>query len=279
MREILTDHFTDEIWDRHREFVADIAEEMNETINTKDILREKIRGDDKEGYFKFNTPPFLIKNVGLAKELFVYYKFISDDLGYLMPTLLYQRIFKGIYKSLTNENYKLILTDVPDFLFIKGGRIRGIEVGREKRYFKTRKAALVTGFSGACGIPTTNLNILLGNPIINKWFDLGYKCNKCYRSFRLCEAFINGEIGEGDKFYEVAKEKLTCDNFCSKEKINNCKDAVIFTKKLKNYITDRENQKLVYHQCVTDDERDEKIITVPLIPKIENMDVLLTGLQ
>ena len=96
----------------------------------------------------------MIKNIGLAKELFVFHKLISQNIGFVIPTLLYQRIFKALYEAPSKKSNQLFVVRVPDFLVIKGGRVVGIELGRERQFFGTRKAELITTFSSACGIPT-----------------------------------------------------------------------------------------------------------------------------
>ena len=121
MREILSKCFAIKI-KNHDSYKEDFINEFGE---------EDLEKSNKQKLLPYKTPPFLIKNVGLAKELFLYYKLISEDIGYVIPTLLYQRIFRGIHRLLMGNKVPNILTRVPDFIIIRGGRVRGIELGRE----------------------------------------------------------------------------------------------------------------------------------------------------
>jgi hypothetical protein len=223
------------------------------------------------------TPPLLIKNVGLAKELFLFYKLISENIGYVIPTLLYQRIFKGLSDILIKKQKRPILIRVPDFIIIKGGHIMGIELGRERGYFGTQKGALITAFSGASGIPTTQVNILVGNPLIDKWFDFGFKCNRCYRSFTLCDAFIEGETGKRPSFYTLSDDQLKCQDICDSEKIKSCKDSSIYTK-IMNFQTRQKNLKCIHYNCLISDEASSNDPIIPFFSKVEGLEVIKEGL-
>jgi hypothetical protein len=217
----------------------------------------------------------LIKNVGLAKELFIFHKLIIKDIGFVIPTLLYQKIFKGLVRVFS-DGKKLVTVTVPDFIVIRGGRVMGIEVGRERAFFRTRKAELVTTFSGACAIPTTQINVLIGNPLINQWYDFGFKCNRCYRSFILCEKFIEGEIRDSGAFDEM--EDVTCVKLCGEEMAKECLDAAAVAQ-IRNYESERFNKKIVHYRCLYDDEIPNVESIVPLFPKIEGMEALEEGLS
>ena len=277
MRDVMADTFSTMILEK-KEYLEEIKLEKDLSSITKEKLRDVIRGNEKNGFLKFRTPPFLIKNIGLAKEFFIHYKIASENKGYIIPTLLYQRVFKGLYKALTDEEYKIILSAVPDFLYIKGGRVRGVELGRERSFYGTGKASVISGFAGACGIPTSEVNVHIGNPSIDRWFDFGMKCNRCYRSFRLCKEFIKRESGDKESFYKMDKKDLICENFCDETKIVKCKDAVLFTQVM-NYSTNRLNQKLVHYLCLGDDDVKDNATPVPLLPIIDGFDVIEEGLR
>jgi len=272
MREKLAEYFAKEIWNNHADYVEEIKQETGESIESKEDLEKII----KNKFLPYKTPPFLIKNVGLAKELFLFYKLISEDIGYVIPTLLYQRIFKGVQNLLSGKSDKPILTRVPDFIVIKGGRVMGVELGREREIFGTQKGSLVSTFSGVCGIPTTQVNILITNPNLNKSYDLGYKCNRCYRSFRLCDAFIEGEVN-GDSFYLKTQENLKCVDICGAEKAERCMDAVIYTK-IKNYESGLGNTMLVHFKCLLNDEKNHELNLYPIFPTVDGLEILKEGL-
>ena len=274
----LANYFAKEIWTNHKNYLNDLEKENNIKINSEKELKKLIRGNHKRGYLKYNTPPFLLKNVGLAKELFFYYKILSEDIGYLVPTLLYQRFFKGLFKSLIKKNYESILTAVPDFLIIRGGQVRGIELGRESRFFATGKGVLISKFSGVSGIATTQLNVEIGHPSVNQWKDFGLKCNRCYRCFRFCRAFIDGETGKGQSFYDVSSDNLMCESFCEKEKIENCRDSVVYAN-IMNFKTNRLNKKIVHKICLLNEELSEDLKPFPLFPKITGLKILKQGIR
>ena len=272
MRSVIAKHFAKKIYSKtslKKEFEKILGHAISsaQTLSTEleDIFLPKV------------TPPLLIKNVGLAKELFIFHKLITRNIGFVVPTLLYQRIFKGL-ASVFSEQKKIVAVTVPDFLVIRGGRAIGIEVGRESAYFRTRKAELVTKFSGACLIPTTQINVLIGNPLIDQWNDLGFKCNRCYRSFALCRRFIETEIGDKSHFEEIQKEHFTCEEICGEEIMKECPDAVADTK-IRNYASKRLNKKLVHYKCLYDNEIRNVENVVPLFPKIDGMEALEEGLS
>mgnify|MGYP007013838354 CR=1 FL=1 len=274
MRSIIAAHFAEKIFldsNLKREFEQALGCEITSPNDLRDNLTNK--------FLRERTPPLLIKNVGLAKELFVFHKLVTKNIGFVIPTLLYQRIFKGL-NNIFLVGKKLVAVNVPDFIVIKGGRAIGVEVGRERSFFRTRKAELVTKFSGACGIPTTQINVRVGNPLVERWYDFGFKCNRCYRSFILCEKFIEGEIGEGIPFDRVEKQNLTCLDLCGEERARRCLDAVV-NARIKNYTTGRLNKKFVHHRCLYNDEvtRVKDADIIPLFPIIEGMEVLEEGLS
>lgn len=272
MRSKLAEFFAQRLYS-NPEYVEEISQVVGEDIDSVEKLKQLWRDRFLPGV----TPPSLVKNIGLAKELFLFYRLLSENIGYVIPTLLYQRIFKGLSDILVEERKRPILIRVPDFILIRGGHIMGIELGRERAYFGTQKAALVTTFSGASGLPTTQVNVSIGNPAINRTQDFGFKCNRCYRSFILCKAFIEGEIGARDSFYDLPSAKVTCENICSLELANDCSDSVI-RGGIKNYRTGQRNLKTVHFKCLLDGEIDETRMLVPFFPKVEGLEVLKEGL-
>ena len=271
MRSSLAEFFAQKLYSSP-EYVKEISEIVGEDIDSTERLKKLLE-------YKFLprvTPPFLIKNVGLAKELFLFYKLISENIGYVIPTLLYQRIFKGLSGILAEEQKRPILIRVPDFIVIRGGHVMGIELGRERGYFGTQKAALVTTFSGASGLPTTQVNISIGNRVINQMYDFGFKCNRCYRSFTLCKAFIEGEIGIRHSFYSLPERDITCENICGVASAEGCCDSVI-RGRIKNYRTGQRNLKIVHFKCLLNDEIDETRMLVPFFPQIEGLEALKEG--
>ena len=272
MRMIIAEHFANKIWSD-----INLKRELELILGHRISSVSDLGVELKESFLKKVTPPLLLKNVGLAKELFIFHKLIMKNIGFVIPTLLYQRIFKGLTNILSGQK-KLIAVTVPDFLVIRGGRVMGIEVGRERTFFRTRKAELVTKFSGACAIPTTQINVIIGNPLINQWNDFGFKCNRCYRSFILCQKFIEGEIGDGLAFERMPTKQLTCIKICGEQVAKECPDSVAETR-IKNYTTGRLNKKFVHYKCLYSDETINVKTIVPLFPKIEGMEALEEGLS
>lgn len=276
MRSIIANHFANLIW-----LDADLKGEFEQILGYGTLSCQALGAELRERFLKEATPPFLIKNTGLAKELFIFHKLIFKNTGFVIPTLLYQRIFKGLTNVLLGKK-GLVAVTVPDFLIVKGGRVMGIEVGRERAFFRTRKAELVTTFSGACAIPTTQINVRVGNPIIDhaldKWNDFGFKCNRCYRSFVLCKAFIDGESRDKTPFEEIPANDLTCANICGEGIMKECPDAVADAQII-NHKSGRPNKKLVHFRCLYNNEISNVANIVPLFPAIEGLQALEEGLS
>jgi hypothetical protein len=278
MRSVIANHYANLIFNNST-LKSKIEQVLGHRISSPEALSYKL----KENFLPEKTPPFLIKNTGLAKELFVWQKLVFQNVGFVVPTLLYQRIFKGLSVFLSIGD-RITMVTVPDFLIIKGGRVMGVEVGRERPFFRTRKAELVTTFSGACAIPTTQVNVRIGNLMIDKWFDFGFKCNRCYRSYIMCKEFIEREI-EGNSpgnlpFEKMQPKELTCVNICGKNEMRKCPDAVIAAK-IKNYSSNRANRKIVHLKCLYKNEipNDEIEKIVPLYPIVEGLSTLVEGLS
>lgn len=265
MRDILASHFSTVIW-KEASLRRDFERSIGRTVSSENELYRLLRGQ----FLPFATPPLLIKNTGLAKELFVFYKLIKMKLGYVIPTLLYQRIFRDLGAFLSGTADRLVLVRVPDFLIVRGGRTIGVELGRERAFFRTQKGVLVTTFAAACGVPTTQVNVQIGNPVIGKWQDLGFKCNRCYRSLVPCRKFIAGEIGDDTPFEEVSEDQLTCDKLCHEP----CEDAAVLAN-IFNFRTLRTNQKIVHYKCLRPEEIEENLRPVPLAPRVEGAEALL----
>lgn len=221
----------------------------------------------ESNFLPTTTPPFLVKNGGLAKELFVYYKLMREDVGYVIPTLLYQRLLRRVGTFLQSGSEKLILVRTPDFLVVRSGKVMGLELGRERGYFNTQKAALVTTFSGACGIPTTQINVAMTNPHLkeDEFYDFGFKCNLCYRAFTLPESFIQGEIGAKPSYDSLPPSDLTCNKVCGIPG-GGCQDCAVRAD-LTNYDTGRTNSKIVHLKCVPNREKLSQD-AFPLYPRI-----------
>lgn len=273
MRTSLAEYFAQKIYVNNA-YKQEFEEILGITISSPSDLSRHLKND----FFPRITPPFLLKNVGLAKELYIFYKFISENIGFIIPTLLYQRIFKGLSSFTSDQRERFILVKTPDFIVVRGGRVIGIELGRERPFFRTQKAVSIVSFSGACGIPTTQINVSMGNPIIDKWYDFGIKCNRCYRSFTLCDAFIKGESGVSSSFYKLPKNSLKCRSICGTERAKKCMDAAALTG-ITNYRTGRKNKKLVHLKCLFDDEISEELEPIPLYPDVEGLDVVKEGLS
>lgn len=156
---------------------------IEEYIKEKDIDYFK---DNKKifDFCKEETPPFLLKNVGLASELFVLLYLLSLNCGYVIPLLLHQRIFSN-FKDLFSEKssyngIKEKFVMIPtDFLLLKKGRTFALELGRGK-------TELISTLASISGIPTIfiDVNSNLGPK-------LGYKCNYCFTSFTVCQKYID----------------------------------------------------------------------------------------
>jgi len=272
MRTVIAKSFSNTIWSD-----KNLKEEFEQILDHGILSREALSKQLKEKFLREKTPPLLLKNVGLAKELFVFYKLISKNIGFLLPTLLYQRIFKGL-KSIISGQERLVLVRVPDFIIIKGGRTMGIELGRERAFFRTQKGVLVTTFSGACAIPTTQINVVIGNPVIDKRNDFGFKCNRCFRSFTLCKAFIEGEIGESVEFDSLNMGQLTCERICGEQKAKKCPDAAVMADIL-NHRTGRTNKKLIHYRCLCENEVSDDMEIIPLFPTLDGIEALEEGLS
>lgn len=193
-------------WDRifnHPNFSKD---EIITFLETQPYSYFNRRGLDT--YCRNDAPSFLLKNVGLATELFVYLSLISMEYGYVIPLLLHQRLFsclKNIFSgSITTSDIeeKNILV-VTDFLLISKGRIYALELGRGK-------PDLISSFASVSGIPTIFIDAHL-----NLGPKFGYKCNLCYNSFTICKKYI-----KEFKLGNINPEPLCLD--C--EFSNTCKD-------------------------------------------------------
>ena len=274
MRKVLASKFADKIWKSKK-----LKEKFEKIFGHTWASPQNLMAEIKEEMLPKKTPPLLIKNIGLAKELFVFHKLISQNIGFVIPTLLYQRIFKALYEAPSKKSNQLFVVKVPDFLVIKGGRVMGIELGRERQFFGTRKAELITTFSSACGIPTAQVNVEIGNPIIGDRYDFGFKCNRCYRSFILCDKFIDAEVEANSKpFDERNAETLTCDQICGEKEMRKCLDATAVGKIL-NYETSRANKKLIHFRCSFESERSNIEKVIPLFPMISGLEFIKEGLS
>jgi hypothetical protein len=155
-------------------------------------------------FMKYRTPPFLIKNVGLSGELFVLSVLMNENIGYLIPLLLHQRLFSNLKEVLKTPKVTSIDKYVlfpPDFLLLKQGRVIGMELGGGK-------TDLISTFAAVSGLPTAYVSPRVENSKfkVNRVF--GYKCNLCLLSYTVCDKFIE-LFSEGGDIGKIA-HKLTC---------------------------------------------------------------------
>ncbi|MGB3346118.1 MAG: hypothetical protein WBA71_02525 [Candidatus Humimicrobiia bacterium] len=225
-------------------------------------------------FMKYRTPSFLIKNVGLSGELLVLLVLMNEDIGYLIPLLLHQRLFsdlKEVLKTLKVTSIEKYILFPPDFLLLKKGRVIGVELGRGK-------TDLISTFASVSGLPTAYVSPRVENSKfrVNRIF--GYKCNLCLLSYTVCDKFI--ELFSDGESIEKITYKQTCVNLCGKQKAKSCKDAVVQIKvedeKSKNFTTE------VHYQCLLKyrPDKGEKIKEeelFPLFPKVEGLDKIRLG--
>lgn len=259
----------------------------------KDPLKEKITSADKEKisewirdlakdsevwkglakkFVPLKTPGFLLKNVGLARELFVFLKLVYEDLGYVIPLLLDQRLYSRLDKAYTNwetpkDRYVLY---PPDFLLARQGKIFGLELGRGK-------PEQISTFASVSGIPTGYISPHFGNSKLDTMRDFGIKCNLCFLCFTLCKKYISMFPNQLNDF----KQK-TCSDLCGSKKARDCPDSVVKTEVPLEEGETKET--IVHYQCLKENypERAEKINDdeiFPLYPKISGLEKLKLGFK
>lgn len=231
----------------------------NKTIISNDGCLKKLCRD--------KTPPFLLKNVGLATEMFVYIYLITQNYGYIVPLLLHQRLYSNIEEILSKkineeeaikEKYVMIPTD---FLLLSKGKTYALELGRGK-------TELISTLASIAAIPTIYIDATL-----NVGHKFGYKCNYCFNSFDVCNKYIeNFKIGK-------TKEKLDCKE-C--EYSDECKSKVYEYKLCK----DKKIIKHIHVSCYNDMKKkykDALIINeekgaMPTYPAVTGLEKLSLGL-
>lgn len=225
-------------------------------------------------FMKYRTPSFLIKNVGLSGELLVLLVLMNEDIGYLIPLLLHQRLFtdlKEVLKTLKVTSIEKYILFPPDFLLLKHGRVIGVELGRGK-------TDLISTFAAVSGLPTAYVSPIVENSKFRVKRIFGYKCNLCLLSYTVCDKFI--ELFSDGKNIEKIAYKQTCVYFCGKQKAKSCKDAVVQIKfedeKSKNFTTEVHYQCLLkYHPDKGEKIKEERLF--PLFPKVEGLDKIRLG--
>lgn len=173
-------------------------------------------------YMSERTPPFLLKNVGMAKELYVYLKFALEDYGYAVPLLLHQRLFTSL-KALRIESpvgpidrYVLF---PPDFLLLKQGRVLGVELGRGK-------PELISTFAAVSGLPTVYISPRMENAhYMGGSRDFGYKCSLCFIPFTVCDKYVE-RLSLGQDFDGLPPNEVACVALCGEKVALSCADSV-----------------------------------------------------
>jgi len=256
--------------------VSSIIEELKENPeNTIKILVDEPSFLEKlvEYFMSNKTPSFLLKNVGLARELLTFLLLISDNVGYAIPLLLHQRLyFHFNIKEIVETEESKVSVAPPDFLIMKNGRVIGLEIGRGK-------PELMSTFSAISGLPTVFVVPVLRNKKFSIERDLGFKCNLCHTSYLICpkyqELFISGEIKE------ISSQDTYCLKLCG-EKAKDCPYAVVKVRiPWKNGdVNDRDA--IVHYKCFQE-HYPEKAKTLslenlfPLFPYLSGIEILKLG--
>jgi len=214
-------------------------------------------------YCKNDTPSFLLKNVGLATEIFVLLFLLLQNYGYIIPLLLHQRIFRNfrdVFSSNTSSKdikEKYIMTPT-DFLLLSKGRIFALELGRDK-------PELISTLASISGIPTVYIDAKL-----NLGPKFGYKCNYCFVSFTICRKYID--------LFKIGKiEKVTCSNCVY---INNCRDKV-YAYNLKNNDKIKKHIHCSCYEKMTSVQKELIYISLeplPTYPIVTGLDKIELGL-
>jgi len=267
-----------ELKKRKNEIIKKMYEKMKEESNKSRVIQwlehESINSIVLEkltkNFMKDKTPAFLIKNIGLAEELYVFSALCKEDMGYVIPLLLHQRLFTRIKDALMNKNVKFIdkyICFPTDFLLLKHGRTIAVELGRGK-------PDLISTFAAVSGLPTVYINTVMKNTNFKIERDFGYKCNLCMLSYIICDKFIE-IFSKGKEIVEMKPQDLTCIKLCGQTKAKICEDSVIRTKiQNKNYE--------VHYQCFLEHYPDKaKHIEIknlfPLFPEVKGLKEIKLG--
>lgn len=217
------------------------------------------------------TPRFLLKNVGLASELFtLIYLMRSEKIGSIIPLLLHQRLYSGILSQ------KHIDIFPPDFLVINKGRALGVELGRGKY-------GILASFPATSGVATVEINPFF--KLVRNSF--GFKCNLCSLCYTICDAYID-RFSQGKNFESINEEDIRCEKICGKEKPLTCPDATVCftppprTREVKDYEIHQSingQYPIVHYQClkkhhpsIANQVTCKKLI--PLFPYLESLNKL-----
>ncbi len=222
-------------------------------------------------YMPYSTPGFLIKNVGLASELFVLLKLINEDVGYIIPTLLNQRLYSRLRMACAGaqEPIDKYVLFPPDFLLAREGKIIGIELGRGK-------PELISSFAAVSGLPTVFINAVIRNPSLKLERDFGYKCNLCFLSFTVCKKYIELFPERLDEF-----DGKSCSKLCDPKRARECLDSAV-----RCGLPSGEGnvETVVHYQCLNEchpnlakEINTNKIF--PLYPEISGLEKLKIGLR
>lgn len=143
------------------------------------------------------------KPVGTAIELIVYLYLLNRRIGYVVPLLLNQRLFKGL-KSIAPPDYLVLL---------RGGNSVGIEVGGGMGQFSLQQGKIeqANRFIGETGIPV----VTAGVPHI-------YRCETCQSWITFCD-----EVIERTAKGECNEEVLSCKD-CSKYYEGRCLSIIYY---------------------------------------------------
>jgi hypothetical protein len=150
----------------------------------KQVERPLTFREDRDTYWAVDH--LLPKSIGLAVELLVYLYLLRNNVGYVVPLLLQQRL-------LGSKDHLI----APDFLVIRQGRVFGVEVEQGGRTGKIRQS---NTFMQESGMPILTASIPTTFPM---------RCKVCNRWILFCDNVI-------DKFsdlaYQITSPEIVCDS-------------------------------------------------------------------
>ncbi len=239
----------------------DIITKLTNYLMSNDLLHEDI----VSFFCGERTPAFMPKNMGLATELFAYMGLIRENIGYVIPLLLHQKLFHSFCDLNQKEAYGQSWIAPTDFMLVSKGRLYAVELGRGK-------PELMSDFASVTGIPTGFIDIHLNTS--NK---LGYKCPICFNAFTICEEF--------QRQFLIFDQHVTMPELCSECKARNtCTDKIIECSKSKD---SKKTQSIRYHchsSCYNSMSANEKkkikVISneIPSYPVLEGIEKIKRGL-
>lgn len=247
--------------DFHNLPAKDIVTMFTRYLVSTDIIHEELYSF----FCGVKTPAFMPKNMGLATELFAYMGLTRENIGYVVPLLLHQKLFQSFYSLNQKEFYGQSWIAPTDFLLVAKGRFYALELGRGK-------PELMSDFASVTGIPTGFIDVHLRTN--NK---LGYKCPICYNAFTICEEY--------QRQFLMFDQPVSMPEFCSDCSMkNSCSDKILECSKFKD---GKKSQSIRFHchsSCYNDlsvIERGKlKVISseTPSYPVIEGLDKIKRGL-